>query len=295
MPQAAREQIRMEKKRGQLSVRDKRFVWGERTFLMGIVNVTPDSFSGDGLLSVDQAVERALNMVRSGADIIDLGAESTRPGHKPISVEEELERLLPVLAAVRKRTDCVVSVDTTKPEVLAAAVAAGADILNSIWSLTDQLLEEVRRSRIPVVLMHNKESASYAGNVLDEVLEFLSLQADRATALGIKPEHVILDPGIGFGKTAEHNLQILHSLERLSGLGYPTLLGASRKMFIGKLTGKPVQSRLIGTCATTALAVAKGIDIVRVHDVDEAQDVLKVADAIVRGFRPKDWEISERQ
>jgi dihydropteroate synthase len=257
---------------------------------MGIVNVTPDSFSGDGLLSTEQAVDRALNMVRSGADIIDIGAESTRPGHSTITVEEELQRLLPVLAAVRQRTDSIISVDTTKPLVLVAAVEAGADILNSIWGLTDELLEEIGRLQIPVVLMHNKEKASYAGDVLEEVLNFLSLHAGRATALGIKSEHVIVDPGIGFGKSAEHNLQILHSLERLSELGYPTLLGASRKSFIGKLTARPVESRLIGTCATTALAVAKGIDIVRVHDVAEAQDVLKVADAIVRGTRPEKWD-----
>ncbi len=280
----------MERKRGELRVRNKRCVWGERTFVMGIVNVTPDSFSGDGLLSTEQAVDRALNMVRSGADIIDIGAESTRPGHSTITVEEELQRLLPVLAAVRQRTDSIISVDTTKPLVLVAAVEAGADILNSIWGLTDELLEEIGRLQIPVVLMHNKEKASYAGDVLEEVLNFLSLHAGRATALGIKSEHVIVDPGIGFGKSAEHNLQILHSLERLSELGYPTLLGASRKSFIGKLTARPVESRLIGTCATTALAVAKGIDIVRVHDVAEAQDVLKVADAIVRGTRPEKWD-----
>lgn len=281
---------RLPVQRGQLALRDKRLLWGSRTFVMGIVNVTPDSFSGDGVTQVDQAVALALNMVASGVDVIDIGAESTRPGHTAVTAEEESQRLLPVLTALRARTDCLISVDTTKAAVFSAAVAAGADILNSVWSLTDELIDEVRHLQTPVVLMHNKREPHYSGPVLDAVIDFLGKQAKQATACGIKPEHIILDPGIGFGKTAEHNLQILHDLDRLVALGYPTLLGASRKSFIGKLTGKPVESRLMGTCATTALAVAKGIDMVRVHDVEEARDVLKVADAIVRGCRPTGWE-----
>jgi len=275
--------------RGCLRVRDWSHDWGSRTLIMGIVNITPDSFSGDGIVDVDTASERALGLVEAGADIIDLGAESTRPGHTPVCVSEELDRLLPVLLALRKNSDCVISVDTTKPEVLSAAVLAGADILNSIWGLTGDLLAKVHELKIPVVLMHNKQEAVYEGEVMAEVLDHLLKQAQAALAAGICAEHIILDPGIGFGKTAEHNLHVLNALPQLVELGFPTLLGASRKSFIGKLSGKDVTDRVYGTAATTALAVAAGIDIVRVHDVAEMLDVVKVSDAMVRGWRPQGW------
>ena len=275
--------------RGSLQIGNWRHFWGERTLVMGIVNVTPDSFSGDGVLD-SSAISHAVSQKKNGADIIDLGAESTRPGHATISTEEELRRLIPVLTNVRGQSDCVISVDTTKAEVLTAAVAAGADILNSIWGLTDSLIEAVRELQVPVVLMHNKEVAVYKRDVVDEVIEHLKRQAERALSAGITPERIILDPGIGFGKTAEHNLLVLHSLDRLVALGFPTLLGASRKSFIGKLTGKTVDARVHGTSAAVALAVASGIDIVRVHDVAEMVEVVTVADAIVRGNRPGGWQ-----
>ena len=275
--------------RGDLRIRNWRHVWGERTLVMGIVNVTPDSFSGDGILDPQKAAAHALEQLRLGSDILDLGAQSTRPGHQTISVEEELSRLLPVLEAVRSESDCIISIDTTRPEVLSAAVKAGADMLNSIWGLTDGLLAVVEELNIPVVLMHNKDRAVYENDVVDEILHSLAGQAERAVGIGIKPEHIILDPGIGFGKTAEHNLLVLAALDRLVKLGFPTLLGTSRKSFIGKLTGKTADSRLMGTAATVALAVGQGVDIVRVHDVEAMVEVVNVADAVVRGSRPAGW------
>jgi dihydropteroate synthase len=278
-----------ELRRGALQMRNWRHDWGTRTLIMGIVNVTPDSFSGDGVLEPKRAVAQALAMTECGADVIDLGAQSTRPGHQAIRQDEELERLMPVLTLLRSQSDCIVSIDTTDPHVLKTAVQAGADILNSIWGLTDALMSVVAELRIPVVLMHNKERAVYAGDVIEEVVETLARQAEKAMEVGIARERIVLDPGIGFGKTAEHNLLVLNGLDRLVALGFPTLLGASRKSFIGKLTGKPAGERVFGTAATTALAVAHGVDMVRVHDVSETKEVLDLADAILRGCRPAGW------
>ena len=278
-----------ESRRGVLQIRNWRHEWGTRTLVMGIVNVTPDSFSGDGVLDPEKAVAQALSMVAHGADLVDFGAQSTRPGHEVITRDEELKRLMPVLTLLRSKSDCIVSVDTTDAHVLKAAVEAGADILNSIWGLTDVLTEAIAELRIPVVLMHNKGRAVYAGDVVAEVVETLGRQAEKAMSIGVAREQIILDPGIGFGKTAEHNLQMLKGLDRLVALGFPTLLASSRKSFIGKLTGKPPKERVFGTAATTALAIAQGVDMVRVHDVAETKEVIEVADAIVRGSRPAGW------
>jgi dihydropteroate synthase len=208
-------------------------------------------------------------------------------------VDEHTERarLLPVIEGVRRALpDAILSADTYKADVFRAAHAAGADIVNSVWGLPDELLEAAAECRAPVVIMHNKHEARYDGSVMDEVLAFLEDAANRAVRAGIPPQAVILDPGIGFGKTPDHNIEVLRDLARLPKLGFPTLLGASRKSTIGKLTGKknPLD-RVHGTCATTALAVAAGIDIVRVHDVDAARDAVSVADAIVRDWRPASW------
>ena len=271
-------------------MRGRALPWGERTYVMGIVNVTPDSFSGDGIAETAPAVEHALTQARLGADMLDVGAESTRPGHVPVDARTELARLLPVIEAVRAQLPAaILSVDTYKPSVLRAAHAAGADILNSIWGMPDPLLEAAAETGVPVVVMHNKERAEYAGNVMDEVLRFLEEAAQRALRAGIAAEHIILDPGIGFGKTPDHNIQVLRQLSRLTALGFPTLLGTSRKSTLGKLTGKPPKERVAATTATTALAVAAGIDVVRVHDVDEARDAVSVSDAIVRDWRPQSW------
>jgi len=277
-----------------LEIRDVRLVWGERTYLMGIVNATPDSFSGDGKPHSEDAIAHALELRAAGADLLDIGAESTRPGHEPIDREEELRRLIPVVRAVRERAPgAAISVDTFKADVFRSAVRAGGDMLNSIWGLDDALLAAVVECDVPVAIMHNKRVAIYEGDVVDEVLRYLDDQAQQAVRAGVRPERVILDPGIGFGKLPEHNLAVLGALGRVVGLGFPTLLGTSRKSTIGKLTSKPAEQRAFGTAATIALAVAAGIDIVRVHDVAEMRDVVAVADAIVRGWRPSDW--SERR
>ena len=257
---------------------------------MGVVNVTPDSFSGDGRPSADDAIAHALDQHAATADILDIGAQSTRPGYTPIAPAVERERLLPVVKGVRARIpDAIVSVDTFDERVLSAACDAGADILNSIWGLSGALLEIVLERDMPVIIMHNKEAPLYEGEVVDEVLAWLHASALAAARSGVPVERIILDPGIGFGKLPEHNLAILRSLERIVALGFPTLLGTSRKSTIGKLTGKEPRERTFGTAATVALAIAAGIDIVRVHDVREMRDVISVSDAIERGWRPDGW------
>jgi dihydropteroate synthase len=274
-----------------MTVRERRFTWGERTYVMGVVNATPDSFSGDGTPECDDAVARALALLRAGADIIDIGAESTRPGYTPVRAPEEIERLEPVVRGVRAAAPgAVISIDTYKPGVFRTAHAAGGDILNSIWGLGDEaLLEVALATAAPVVIMHNKRVAEYERNVVDETLAYLAAEGARAVRAGIAPDCVILDPGIGFGKTPDDNLAILSALERFVALGFPTLLGTSRKSTLGKLTGKPVEARTYATAATVALAIAAKIDIVRVHDVEPMCDVVAVGDAIVRGRRPDDW------
>jgi dihydropteroate synthase len=273
-----------------LELRGARFEWGARTHVMGIVNATPDSFSGDGRAVPEDAIEAGLAHLAAGADLLDVGAESTRPGHVPISLDEELRRLLPVVRGLRERAPAaVISVDTFKPEIFVAAFGAGGDLLNSIWGLDDALLDVATGCGVPVVVMHNKGVAVYEGDVVDEVLAYLEAQARRAVEAGIPRERVILDPGIGFGKLPEHNLALLGALPRLVALGFPTLVGTSRKSTLGKITGKPVEARVMATAATVALAAAAGIDIVRVHDVAEMRDVVAIADAIARGWRPAEW------
>jgi dihydropteroate synthase len=276
--------------RGALEVRGMRLPWGERTYVMGIVNVTPDSFSGDGVLAPGDALGRALAQLRRGSDIVDVGGESTRPGHQRVDEADEIARVVPAIRAVRERLpDAIVSVDTYKPAVARAACEAGADLINSVWGMPDALLEVAIEFGTPVVIMHNKERAAYDGPMLDEVLAFLSEAAERTVARGLPPAHVLLDPGVGFGKTPEHNIAVLHGLDRVVALGFPTLLGASRKSTIGMLTGREPHERTYGTAATTALAVAAGIDVVRVHDVAETLDVVAVSDAVVRDWRPDGW------
>jgi dihydropteroate synthase len=259
------------------------FAWGQRTYVMGIINATPDSFSGDGRIDAQEALALGLRHLDAGADLLDVGAESTRPGHTPIEAREECSRLLPALRALRERAPhAILSVDTYKAEVFHEAHAAGADMLNSIWGLDDALLDAALACGVPAVVVHNKRVAEYVGDVVDEVLRWLEEQAARATRAGMAPERIILDPGIGFGKGPEHNLAVLKNLRRVSALGFPTLLGVSRKSTIGLLTGKPVNDRMHGTAAAAALAVAAGIDILRVHDVAAMVDVVRVADAIGR-------------
>ncbi|MBC5809292.1 MAG: dihydropteroate synthase [Candidatus Eremiobacteraeota bacterium] len=268
------------------------FAWGERTYVMGIVNASPDSFSGDGMATCAAAVERAAHQLAEGSDIVDVGGQSTRPGHVAVDASEERRRLLPVVRGLCERfPDAFVSVDTFDAGVFRDAHAAGARMLNSIWGLDDDaLLAAAVECGVPVAIMHNRRSTVYDGDVVDEVLRYLGAQGARAVAAGIARERVLLDPGIGFGKTAEQNLAVLAALPRLRALGFPTLLGTSRKSTLGKLTGREPSERAFATAATVALAVAAGIDVVRVHDVAAMRDVLKVSDAIVRGVRPPDWQ-----
>jgi len=278
--------------RGALRVRGRTFPWGARTYIMGIVNVSPDSFSGDGVVDAEDAARRAIAQRDAGSDILDIGAESTRPGHRPIGAELEIARLVPAIERIRSLDPgAILSIDTYKPEVFVRAHAAGADILNSIWGASPALIEAALQTGSPIVAMHNAPVPVYEGDVVDEVLRFLLDVATRAVAAGVPADSVIVDPGIGFGKTAEHNLRILSRLDRLVALGFPTLLGTSRKSTLGKLTGRSVDERAFATAATVALAVNGGIDIVRVHDVGEQRDVVRVADAIVRGWRPAGWGI----
>jgi len=276
--------------RGALRVRGRELPWGHRTYIMGIVNLSADSFSGDGAHGVDAAVARAFAQRDAGADILDLGAESTRPGHRPIDAATELARLVPVVERVRAADpDAILSIDTFKPEVYRCAHASGGDMLNSIWGASDEAIAVCGETNSAIVVMHNKAVAVYEVDVVDEVLRFLLEAGTRAVRAGLAPERVILDPGIGFGKLPEHNLAILQALERFVALGFPTMVGTSRKSTIGKLTGRDVDARAFGTAATVALAARAGIDIVRVHDVGEQRDVVRVTDAIARGWRPDDW------
>jgi dihydropteroate synthase len=276
--------------RGLLKLRRTELRWGVRTFVMAIVNVTPDSFSGDGVADPEVAIAHAVAQWSAGADLIDVGGESTRPGHRPVDERTEIERIVPVLRGVRERLeDAPISVDSYKPAVVRAAHAAGADLVNSVWGASDELLDVVAELDMPIVAMHNQIGTAYSEPVVEAVLRHLEDCVRRARARGIAPERILLDPGIGFGKNAEQNLALLRSLDQITALGFPTVLGTSRKSTLGRLTGRAPADRVFATVATTALAVKAGIDVVRVHDVAAARDAVTVADAIVRNWRPAEW------
>ena len=268
-------------------------VWGRRTYVMGIINLTPDSFSGDGLGSdVSAAVEQALRFEAEGADFIDVGAESTRPGHESITAEEELERLMPALEAIVSRVNLPVSVDTSKAVVARNAVAAGATIINDQWGLKSEpeIAVAAAQTGAGLILMHNQKGRHYDDLIFD-VAASLSASAQAALDAGVPKGNIILDPGSGFGKTPDHNLEVLNRLREFTSLGYPLLLGTSRKSTIGWVLDLPVEDRLEGTAATVALAIAGGVDIVRVHDVQEMVRVCRMSDAVVRGWRPSGWKL----
>jgi dihydropteroate synthase len=276
--------------RGSLLLRGTRLLWGARTYVMGIVNVTPDSFSGDGVRDAAAASARAVMQWKAGADIIDIGGESTRPGHEPVAESVEIARAVPAIRAARAQLpDVPLSIDSYKPGVVRAARAAGADCINSVWGAPDELLELAAELEMPLVAMHNQIGTAYPGSVVDEVVRYLDDCAQRAIGRGIPAERIVLDPGIGFGKNADQNIAVLAALPRIVALGFPTMLGASRKSTIGKLTGREPADRVYGTVAATSLAIAAGVDIVRVHDVAAARDAIAVADAVVRGWRPEQW------
>ncbi len=276
-----------------------RLVFGERTLLMGVLNITPDSFSGDGLLVgpdwLDRVVEMGRRMVREGADLLDVGGESTRPGADPVPVEEELRRVVPAVRALREAVDVPISVDTTKAQVARAALVEGADLINDVSALRfdPEMVRVVAEFGCPVVLMHMKGTPKdmqhhpQYQDVVAEVRDFLWERIQWAEARGISRDRIIVDPGFGFGKRPEHNLALVRHLKVFRELGCPVLLGPSRKSTIGVLLGGlPPLERVEGTAAMVALAVAFGVDVVRVHDVRVMAQVLRVADAVVRGWRP---------
>jgi len=272
-------------------IRDTEFRWGTKTYVMGILNVTFDSFSGDGLIAaagsefVRAATEQAQQMLAEGADMLDVGGQSTRPGHSEIPLDDEMARVVHVIRAIRVvAPDVPLSVDTTRARVAEAALDAGADIVNDIWGVAaeDGILKLAAERGTPIVLMHNRAEPRYR-NVVAEVLADLSAALDKALAAGVRWEQTIVDPGIGFGKTADQNLAVLHDLHLLAALGRPVLLGTSRKSTIGKVLDLPADQRVEGTMATTALAVDAGVDIIRVHDIEPNVRVARMADAIVRG------------
>jgi dihydropteroate synthase len=273
------------------------FYWGKRTYVMGVINVSPDSFSGDGLADAEEAVARAKRLASEGADIIDIGGESTRPGSTPISIDEELRRVIPVVEKLAQQLSVPLSIDTYKLEVARQALNAGANMINDIWGLQKESMLAMLAAQkgVPLALMSNQRD-SPCHDILPAVISDLKRAIKQALSAGVPWENIIVDPGTGFGKTQEQNLEVLQRLEELKILGRPILLGSSRKSFIGwvlDLTPEqrsnkvafvpPGDQRLEGTAATIAIGIAKGADVVRVHDVKEMVRVCKMSDALVRG------------
>ncbi len=291
----------------QLRVAGRAYTWGERTLVMGIINVTADSFSGDGLLddagtpidAVEAALAQARQFVAAGVDILDIGGESTRPGALPVTMEEELRRVLPVIRRLAAEMDVVISIDTYKAAVAEAALQAGAHIVNDVWGLKvdPDIAGAAARNYAPVIIMHNRSSwanaeikdrlgGRYVGMEYNDLLGDICTELMESVALahqaGIPDEHIILDPGIGFGKTTSQNLELIDRLNEIRELGYPLLLGPSRKSFIGYTLNLPPDQRMEGTAVAVAVGIVRGADIVRVHDVEPLLRVVRMTDAIIR-------------
>ncbi len=271
---------------GVTRIGGREFRWGERTYIMGILNLTPDSFSSDGLAGrLEEAVSRALEMEAQGADIIDLGGESTRPQASPVDGEEELGRVLPVLERLAGRLKVPISIDTYRAITARRCLEAGAHMINDVWGLKRDpgLVQVVAERGVPVVLVSNQRDGPAKGDIVAEVRADLERVMELALKAGVPRENIILDPGIGFGKTVEQNLALVGRLQELRALGAPLLLGASRKSFIGAVLDLPPEERLEGTAATVAIGIARGADIVRVHDVGPMARLCRMSDAAVRG------------
>jgi dihydropteroate synthase len=269
-----------------LEIGGRTFEWGRRTYVMGIINVSPESFSGDGLSRAEDALRQAERFAEEGADILDVGGQSTRPGFEEIGVEEEIRRVVPAVERIAKLLDLPVSVDAYRREVAEAALDAGASMLNDIWGFhQDPSLAVLAAQRgVPAVVMHNQRGRDFE-DVIGDIRRGLGESIRIAERSGLARERLIADPGFGFGWTPEQNLEMLRRLGELRDLGLPLLVGTSRKSTIGTvLGGAPVEERLFGTAATVALAIANGADIVRVHDVAEMADVVRMTDAVVRGW-----------
>ena len=259
------------------------FRWGQRTYVMGIVNVDPDSFSGDGLRDAESAIDQGKRFAAEGADIIDVGGESTRPGFKPVSADEELGRVMPVIERLASELSVPVSIDTYKSEVARRAVAAGAKMINDVWELKrdPKLARVAAEAGVPLVISQNQRESHFQ-DFFPELIASLKRSIQVALDAGVNWSNIIIDPGVGFGKTAEQNVEIVRRLAELKALGRPILLGTSRKSFIGHVLDLPVGQRLEGTAATVAIGIANGADIVRVHDVAQMVRVVRMSDAIVR-------------
>lgn len=259
----------------------------KRTHIMGILNVTPDSFSDGGkYTNIEKAVEHALAMERDGADIIDIGGESTRPGHEPVTIEEEIERVVPVIEALKSELSIPISIDTYKSETAEAAVLAGADIINDIWGAKydPHIASVAAKHDVPIILMHNRDNKTYnsiINDMITDLEESISISKDR----GVKDEQIIIDPGIGFGKELEDNYVVMRHLEKITNhFPYPLLLATSRKSFISKVLSIPPEERDNATGATTCLGISKGARIVRVHDVKRNVELAKMMDAMLKGL-----------
>lgn len=286
--------------RSPLTIGDTAFHWGQRTYIMGVLNLTSDSFSGDGLAGdVDRAVARAQEFVSQGADIIDVGGESTRPGSEPLPADEEMKQVLPTLERLVGKIDVPISIDTYKAEVAEKALSAGASMVNDVWGLRMDpgMAALVAKRQVPVIIMHNRSRPKDAvqterlggrylgveyGDLMADIIRELRESIRLALEAGVDRAQIIVDPGIGFGKTVEQNLELLFNLAELKVLGHPILAGPSRKSFIGYTLDLPPEERLEGTAAAVALAIARGADIVRVHDVKEMARVARMTDAVVR-------------
>ncbi|OOM82475.1 dihydropteroate synthase [Clostridium puniceum] len=268
-----------------MKIGNKEFKIGERTYIMGILNFTPDSFSDGGKFdNIDAAIEHVKEMVEAGADIIDIGGESTRPNHTPVEEAEEISRVVPIIKAIREKFDIPISIDTYKAKVAEKAIEAGANLINDVWGFKkDKDMGKVAaKYSVPCCLMHNRENEDYK-DLMEDILEDLRESIKIAKDAGVKDENIILDPGIGFAKSHEQNLETMNKLERLKELGYPVLLGTSRKRMIGFTLDLPVEERVEGTVATTVVGIMKdACDFVRVHDVLENSRAAKMVDAIVR-------------
>lgn len=267
-----------------MRIGNKEFNIGERTYIMGILNVTPDSFSDGGKFNeIEAAVAQAKKLIKDGADIIDIGGESTRPGAEYVTEEEEIKRVVPIIKAIKEQLDVIISIDTYKSKTAEEAVKAGADIINDIWGAKyDKNIAKVAaKYNVPIILMHNRQPKPYE-NLMKDVVADLQESIDIAIEAGVKKENIILDPGIGFAKTYEENLIVMNNCEIIKEMGYPVLLGTSRKSMIGLTLNLPVNERVEGTLATTVMGIMKGLEFVRVHDVLENKRVAVMTDAILR-------------
>ena len=268
-----------------MKIGNKDFKIGERTYIMGILNFTPDSFSDGGKFDdIDTALAHVKEMIEAGADIIDIGGESTRPNHTPVGEEEEIKRVIPIIKAVKEKFDIPISIDTYKAKVAEKAIEAGADLINDVWGFKNDkdMARVAAKYNVPCCLMHNRENEDY-NDLMEDILEDLRESIKIAKDAEVKDENIILDPGIGFAKTYEQNLETMNNLERFKELGYPILLGTSRKRMIGYALDLPVEERVEGTVATTVIGIMKdACDFVRVHDVLENARAAKMTDVIVR-------------